>query len=88
MSEIIETNNNNNNVEESIKLSYYQRNKDKLLDYQKQYNKDNRPKCVERNKKYYNKEYHRLYYHRKLKPSKDEEVVETVETIEIINNTE
>jgi competence CoiA-like predicted nuclease len=73
-------------VEEPKKLSYYQRNKDKLLDYQKQYNKDNRPKCVERNKKYYDKEYHRLYYHRKLKPQKDEEVVETV--VEIINNTE
>jgi hypothetical protein len=65
----------------SPQCAYYHRHRDELLEKQKQYNKDNRSKCNERNKKYYDKEYHRLYYHRKLKPQKEDEV-------EIINNTE
>ena len=82
------------NIEQNITVkkispqcAYYHRHRDELLEKQKQYNKDNRSKCVERNKKYYDKEYHRLYYHRKLKPQKDE-TNETNESTEIIINTE
>jgi hypothetical protein len=45
-------------------LNYYQRNKDKILERQKKYNKEHQQECIERNKKYYNKEYFRNYYHR------------------------
>ena len=45
-------------------LNYYQRNKDKILERQKKYNKEHQQECIERNKKYYNKEYFRTYYHR------------------------
>jgi hypothetical protein len=45
-------------------LNYYQRNKAKILERQKKYNKEHQQECIERNKKYYNKEYFRNYYHR------------------------
>ena len=45
-------------------LNYYQRNKTKILERQKKYNKEHQQECIERNKKYYNKEYFRNYYHR------------------------
>lgn len=51
-----------------LKLSYYERNKDQVLAKQKEYNKLHQKECIERNKKYYDKEYYRLYYHRKLSP--------------------
>lgn len=68
-----EINNNTNNISEvnTIKLSYYQRNKDKLLEYQRKYNKENQKECIERNKKYYDKEYYRLYYHSKISPKRN-----------------
>jgi hypothetical protein len=47
---------------------YYLDNKEKIINKQKEYNKIHHDECVERNKKYYNKEYYRLYYHRKLSP--------------------
>ena len=47
---------------------YYLNNKEKIINRQKEYNKIHKDECVERNKKYYNKEYYRLYYHRKLSP--------------------
>jgi len=46
-------------------LNYYQRNKAKILERQKKYNKEHQQECIERNKKYYNKEYFKEYYHRK-----------------------
>ena len=46
-------------------LNYYQRNKAKVLERQKKYNKEHQQECMERNKKYYNKDYYRNYYHRK-----------------------
>jgi hypothetical protein len=52
------------------KLSYYERNKEKLLNKQKEYNKLNYAKNTERNKKYYNKEYYRLYYHSHISPKR------------------
>ena len=45
-------------------LNYYQRNKTKILERQKKYNKEHQQECIERNKKYYNKEYFRNYCHR------------------------
>ena len=45
-------------------LNYYQRNKEKILERQKKYNKEHQAACIERNKKYYNKEYFRNYYHK------------------------
>ena len=46
-------------------LNYYQRNKEKILERQKKYNKEHQTACIERNKKYYNKDYFRDYYHKK-----------------------
>jgi hypothetical protein len=60
MSEVIPT----------IKLSYYERNKEKLLTKQKEYKKLHYAENTERNKKYYNKEYYRLYYHSHLSPKR------------------
>ena len=50
---------------ESQGLNYYERNKTKILERQKKYNKEHQQECIERNKKYYNKEYFKEYYHRK-----------------------
>lgn len=55
-------------INEQPKLSYYQKNKDKILEYQKKYNKEHRKECNERNKKYNNKEYFQKYYLEKTKP--------------------
>lgn len=47
-------------------LNYYQRNKTKILERQKKYNKEqHQQECIDRNKKYYNKDYFREYYHKK-----------------------
>ncbi len=62
------TNTDINNNTDKIKLTYYEKNKEKVKEYQKNYNKLHQKECVERNKKYYDKEYYRLYYHRKLSP--------------------
>ena len=37
-------------------LNYYQRNKTKILERQKKYNKEHQQECIDRNKKYYNKD--------------------------------
>lgn len=50
------------------KISYYQKNKERILEYQKKYNKEHRQICNERNKKYDNKEYFQKYYLEKTKP--------------------
>ncbi len=50
---------------ESQGLNYYQRNKEKILERQKKYNKEHQQECIERNKKYYNNDYFRGYYHKK-----------------------
>ena len=48
-----------------IYLNYYQRNKDKILERRKEYVKNNPDKIKENNKKHYNKDYFREYYHKK-----------------------
>ena len=50
---------------ESQGLNYYQRNNEKILERQKKYNIEHLQECIERNKKYYNKDYFREYYHKK-----------------------
>jgi hypothetical protein len=40
---------------ENQALNYYQRNKAKILERQKKYNKEHQQECIERNKRYYNK---------------------------------
>ena len=62
-------------------LNYYQRNKAKILERQKKYNKEHQQECIERNKKYYNKEYFRNYYHK----TKVVDVSSTKNIILIIN---
>ena len=52
-------------METQIKLTYYQLNKEKMLEWQKKYNKEHLKECVERNKKYYNKDYFREYHRKK-----------------------
>ena len=54
----------------SIQLSYYERNKERLLNKQKEYNKLHYAENTERNKKYYNKEYYRLYYYAHISPKR------------------
>ncbi len=51
-----------------IKLSYYEKNKERMLTKQKIYNKLHQQECIDRNKKYYDKEYYRQYYHKNLSP--------------------
>jgi hypothetical protein len=53
------------NIMENQGLNYYQRNKTKILERQKKYNKEHQQECIDRNKKYYNKDYFREYYHKK-----------------------
>ena len=48
-----------------VYLNYYQRNKDKILERRKEYVKNNPDKIKENNKKHYNKDYFREYYHKK-----------------------
>ena len=55
-------------VNPPIKLTYYERNKERLLNKQKEYIKLHYAENTERNKKYYNKEYYRLYYHAHKSP--------------------
>lgn len=50
-----------------VYLNYYQRNKEKILARRKIYVAENYEKVLENNKKYYNKDYFRDYYH-KTKP--------------------
>lgn len=71
----MEINNNTTEVNNTsdVKLSYYQRNRERLLERQKIYNKEHQKEHIERNKKYYNKEYFRLYYHSKLSPKKNDQ---------------
>ena len=52
-------------IMENQGLNYYQRNKTKILERQKKYNKEHQQECIDRNKKYYNKDYFREYYHKK-----------------------
>ena len=47
-----------------VYLNYYQRNKEKILARRKEYVKNNFEKVLENNRKYYNKEHFREYYHR------------------------
>lgn len=55
---------------EKVKLSYYERNREYLLNKQKEYNRLHYKENTERNKKYYNKEYYRLYYHSHISPKR------------------
>ena len=52
-------------IMENQGLNYYERNKTKILERQKKYNKEHQQECIDRNKKYYNKDYFREYYHKR-----------------------
>jgi hypothetical protein len=70
MSETININNKSetikiNNEQEVLYLNYYERNKEKIKNRRKEYVKNNYQKVLENNRKYYNKDYFREYYHRK-----------------------
>ena len=52
-------------METQIKLTYYQLNKEKMLEWQKKYNKEHQEECIVRNRKYYNKDYFREYHRKK-----------------------
>ena len=59
-------------MDEPKKQTYYQKNRERLLAKQREYNNEHMTQHLERNKKYYNKEYFRLYYHRKKESSTTE----------------
>jgi len=76
--------------------SYYERNKERIRAYSKQYAKDNaeRIKALRQNPKYddkrkawfanhqdYMREYHREYYHRVLVPKKEEAIMKSMKDL-------